>query len=99
MSLWYPMDSRLDGHQGASLDNKHSSEPQNTSITIPHLKVKYIMIDEFLSLSLFSTGLRPALVATQPPIQWALWALSLMGNRPKCKADHSPLSSVEVQNM
>jgi hypothetical protein len=46
---------------------------------------------------LFSTQLITALVPTQPPIQWVLWALSLGVKRPGSEADHSPPSSAEVK--
>jgi hypothetical protein len=47
---------------------------------------------------LFYTASRPALGPTQPPIQWALEALSPAVKRPGREADHSPHSSVEVMN-
>jgi hypothetical protein len=47
---------------------------------------------------LFTTASRPALEPTQPPIQWVLGALSLGVKRPGREADHSPPSTVEVEN-
>jgi hypothetical protein len=47
---------------------------------------------------LFTTSSRPALGPTQPPIQWALGALSLGVKWLECEADHSPLSGAEVKN-
>jgi hypothetical protein len=47
----------------------------------------------------FSTSSRPALGATQPPIQWVPCALSPRERRPGCGADHSPLTSVDVKKM
>jgi len=41
---------------------------------------------------------QPALRPTQPPVKWVLGALSLVVKRPRCEADHSPPSSVEVKN-
>jgi hypothetical protein len=35
---------------------------------------------------------------TQPPIRWALWALSQEVKWQGCEADHSPPSSAEVKN-
>jgi hypothetical protein len=49
-----------------------------------------------LGILLFATASRTALGPTQPPIQWALGALSLGVKRPGCEADHSPPSSAEV---
>jgi hypothetical protein len=44
-----------------------------------------------------STGSRPALEPILPPIQWILWASSLGVKRLGSEADHSPLSSAEVE--
>jgi hypothetical protein len=41
---------------------------------------------------------RPALVPTQPTIQWVPGALSLGVKRSGLEADHSPLSSAKVKN-
>jgi hypothetical protein len=41
---------------------------------------------------------RPALGATQPPIQWTPGVLSPGLNRPGRVADHSPLSTAEVKH-
>jgi hypothetical protein len=40
---------------------------------------------------LFTTTSRPALGATQPPIQWVLETLSLVVKQLVCETDHSPL--------
>jgi hypothetical protein len=53
---------------------------------------------EGLGIFLFTTAFRPAPGPTQPPIQWALGALSLAVKRPEREADHSPPSSAEVNN-
>jgi hypothetical protein len=47
---------------------------------------------------LSTTASRPALGPTPPPIQWVLAAPSLDVKRPGREADHSPPSSVEVNN-
>jgi hypothetical protein len=47
----------------------------------------------------FSMWSRPALRSTQPPIQWALGALSPVGKGPKCEADHSSPDSAEVKKI
>jgi hypothetical protein len=41
----------------------------------------------------FSTSFRPAMGASQPPIQRVLGTLSLEVKRPGCETDHSPSSS------
>jgi hypothetical protein len=46
---------------------------------------------------LFATASRPALGATQPPIEWVPGAISLEVKRPGREADHSPPSSAEVK--
>jgi hypothetical protein len=46
---------------------------------------------------LFTTVSRPALVPTEPPIQWLKGALSLGVKRPGREADHSSPSSAEVK--
>jgi hypothetical protein len=51
-----------------------------------------------LGIFLFTTVTRPALVPTQPPIQWIPGALSLGVKRPGREADHSPPPSTEVRN-
>jgi len=51
-----------------------------------------------LGIFLFTTVSRLALRHTQPPIQWALWALSLGIKRPGREADRLPPSSAEVKN-
>jgi hypothetical protein len=48
---------------------------------------------------LFTTGFRPALGSTQPPIQWVPGTLSLGIKRPGREADHSPSSSAEIQEL
>jgi hypothetical protein len=45
----------------------------------------------------FSISSRPALGATQPPIQWVPGALSPGVKRPGRKADHSPPTRAEVK--
>jgi hypothetical protein len=50
-----------------------------------------------LGIFLFDIPSRPALVPTQPPIQWVTRALSLGVKRPGREADHSPPSSAEVK--
>jgi hypothetical protein len=45
---------------------------------------------------IFSTSSRPVFGPTQPPIQWALGAVSLGVKRPGREADHSPPTSAEV---
>jgi hypothetical protein len=50
-----------------------------------------------LGIFLFTTVSKPALEATQPPMQWVPGALSLRVKRPGREADHSPPSSVEVK--
>jgi hypothetical protein len=50
-----------------------------------------------LGIFYFTTASRPALVPTQPPIQWVPGALSLEVKRPMREADHSPPSSAEVK--
>jgi hypothetical protein len=50
-----------------------------------------------LGIFLFTTAFRPALVPTQPPIQWVAGALSLGVKRAGREADISPLSSAEVK--
>jgi hypothetical protein len=47
---------------------------------------------------LLSIAFTPSLGPTQPPIQWAPEALSLRINRLGREADHSPLSSAEVND-
>jgi hypothetical protein len=51
-----------------------------------------------LGIFLFTTASRPALVPTQPPIQWVAGVLSLGVKRPGREANHSPPSSAEVKN-
>jgi hypothetical protein len=46
-----------------------------------------------------TTGSRPALGPTQPPIEWVLGAVSLGVKRQGREADHSPPSSAEVKNV
>jgi hypothetical protein len=48
---------------------------------------------------LFSTSSRPALGATQPPIQWVPGALSPGVKQPVREADHSPPTSAVVKKM
>jgi hypothetical protein len=48
---------------------------------------------------LFSKSSRPALVSTQPPIQWVPGALSSGIKLPGREADHSPPTSAEVKKM
>jgi hypothetical protein len=50
-----------------------------------------------LGIFLFTIASRPALGPTQPPIQWALKALSLGIKQPGREADHSHASSAEVK--
>jgi hypothetical protein len=47
---------------------------------------------------LFSVVSRPDLGPTQPPVQWALGALSSGVKRSGCEADHSPPSGAKVKN-
>jgi hypothetical protein len=47
---------------------------------------------------LLTTASRPALVPTQPPIQWVPVALSSNTQRLGREADHSPPCSAEVKN-
>jgi hypothetical protein len=47
----------------------------------------------------FSTSPRPALVSTQPPIQWVPGPLSPGVKRPAREADHSPPTNAEVKKM
>jgi hypothetical protein len=49
-----------------------------------------------LGIFLFDNMSRPVLRPTQPPVQWVPGALSFRVNRPGHEADHSPLSSAEV---
>jgi hypothetical protein len=51
-----------------------------------------------LGIFLFTTASIPALVATQPPIQWVPGALSPEVKWPGREADHSSLSNAEVKN-
>jgi len=51
-----------------------------------------------LGISLFTTAFRPVMGPTKPPIQWAPVALSLGVKRLGLEADHSSLSSAEVNN-
>jgi hypothetical protein len=46
---------------------------------------------------LFETVSRPALVPSQPPLQWVPGALSLGVKRPGRETDHLPPSSAEVK--
>jgi hypothetical protein len=46
---------------------------------------------------IFSTSPRPALGATQPPIQRVPWALSLGVKRPSLESDHLPPNSSETK--
>jgi hypothetical protein len=50
-----------------------------------------------LGIFLFDTKSRPALVLTQPPIQWVPGALSVGVKRPGRETDHSPPSIAEVK--
>jgi hypothetical protein len=43
-----------------------------------------------LGIFLFTTASRPALVPTQPPVQWVPEALSLVVKRTGRETDHSP---------
>jgi hypothetical protein len=52
---------------------------------------------QWLGIFLFTTACIPALGPTQPPIQWVPEALSLGVKQSGREADHSPLSSAEVQ--
>jgi hypothetical protein len=51
-----------------------------------------------LGIFLFTTASRPALMPTQPPMQWVPGALSLGVKRLWREADHSRPSSAEVKN-
>jgi hypothetical protein len=51
-----------------------------------------------LGIFLFTTASKPALVPTQPPIQWVLGAISLEVKRPGREANHSPPSTAKVKN-
>jgi hypothetical protein len=51
-----------------------------------------------LGIFLFTAVSRTALEPIQPPIQWIPGALSLGVKRPGREAEHSPPSSVEVNN-
>jgi hypothetical protein len=46
---------------------------------------------------LLSMSPRPALGATQPPIEWVAGAVSLGARRPGREADHSPPTSAKVK--
>jgi hypothetical protein len=46
---------------------------------------------------LFSTASRPALVPTQPPLQWVPVCISTGVKRQERKADRSPPSNAEVE--
>jgi len=50
-----------------------------------------------LRIFIFTAASRPALVSTQPPIQWVPGALSLGVRRLGHEADHSSPSSAEVK--
>jgi hypothetical protein len=50
-----------------------------------------------LEIFLFTTMSKPALGPTQPPLQWAPRALSLVVKQPGHESDHSPPSSSEVK--
>jgi hypothetical protein len=50
-----------------------------------------------LGIFVFTTASRTTLGPTQPPIQWVPGALSLGVKRQGREADHSPLSSAEVE--
>jgi hypothetical protein len=50
-----------------------------------------------MEIFLFTTMSRTALGPTQPPIQWALGAVSLEVKQPGREADYSPPSSAEVK--
>jgi hypothetical protein len=50
-----------------------------------------------LGIFLFTTASRTALEPTLPPIQWVPGALSLGVKRPGCEADHSHISSAEIE--
>jgi hypothetical protein len=50
-----------------------------------------------LGIFLFTTASKPALVPTQPPIQWVSGDVSLEVKRPGREADHSPPSRAEVK--
>jgi hypothetical protein len=52
-----------------------------------------------LGIFLFTAMSRPALMPTQPPIQWVPRSLSLEVKRPGREADHSPPSSAKFKNM
>jgi hypothetical protein len=47
---------------------------------------------------LFANASRPALVLTQPPIQWVTGAISLVLKWPGREPDQSPPSSAEFKN-
>jgi hypothetical protein len=51
-----------------------------------------------MGIFLFATVSRPAVVPTQPPIQWIPGAVSLGLKRLGREADHSPQSNAEVRN-
>jgi hypothetical protein len=53
---------------------------------------------KWLGIFLFTTASRPALVSSQPPIQWVPGALSLRVKRQGREADHSPASRAEAKN-
>jgi len=48
---------------------------------------------------LLTTASRPALVPSQPPVQWVTWAISVGIKQLGREADHLPLSSANVKNV
>jgi hypothetical protein len=51
-----------------------------------------------LKFFLLVNASRLALLLSQPPIQWVMWAVSTAKKWLVCEADHSPPSSAEVKN-
>jgi hypothetical protein len=49
-------------------------------------------------ICLFAIAARPAVVLTQPPVQWLPWALPTGVKRQGREGDHSPPTSAEVTN-
>jgi hypothetical protein len=59
--------------------------------------ISIMVFNSIMQLDFLSTSSRPVLGIIQPPIQWALGALSPGLKRPGCEANHSPPTSAEVK--